>query len=126
MGKKSFCRGQEIVDLIAAAARPDHGAHIPRIDRHRVETRDIEQHAAVAHMVARPAMPAGTHADRPGVGVGKLDGRDHILFVRRLDNDVGIAIRQIDIAAGEAPRRFIARIAAPKHLADEIRLLLHD
>jgi hypothetical protein len=60
------------------------------------------------------------------VRVGKLDGRDHILLVRRLDNDVGIAIRQIDIAAGEAPRRFVARVAAPKHLADEIRLLLHD
>lgn len=50
--KEKLLRGQEIVDLIAAAARPDHGAHIPRIDRHRVETRDIEQHAAVAHMVA--------------------------------------------------------------------------
>jgi len=51
-------RGQQIIDLIAAAARPHHGAHISRVDRHRVEARDVEEHAAVAHMIARPAMPA--------------------------------------------------------------------
>jgi len=43
-----------------------------------------------------------------------------------LHNDVGITIRQVDIAAGGAARGFVARVAAPKHLADEIRRLLHD
>src|SRR5689334_15734356 len=70
-------------------------------------------------------MPAGTNADRPFVGIGEPDGGHHVLLVFGLDDDVGKAIRHIDIAASEAPRRFVALVAAPKRLVGEICRLLH-
>src|SRR4029079_10264798 len=69
---------------------------------------------------------AGAHADRPVVGIGEPDGGHHVLLVVSLDDDVGKAIRHIDIAAGKAPRRFVALLAAPKRLAGEIPRLLRD
>jgi hypothetical protein len=124
-GKEQLARSQKVVDLVAATARPDRGAHVVRVDRHCVETRNVEQHASVAHMIARPAVAARPNPDHPVVGVGEPDRGDHILFDGRLHDDVGVAFRQIDIAATGAAGGFIVRVAMPKYLANEIRRLLH-
>jgi hypothetical protein len=43
---------KQIVDLIAPTTWTDAGAHRRPIDRHGVETRNVEQHAAVADVIA--------------------------------------------------------------------------
>ena len=70
-------------------------------------------------------MPSGAHADGPAVGIRQTDGRDHVLFTRGLDDDVGVAIWQTDVPASSATRGLIAWIGTPEGLADEISCLPH-
>ena len=124
-GKEELLRGEELIHVVSAAAWADHRAHRLRVDRDRVQMRHIKQHSAAAHVVARPAVSTRTHPYRPAVGVCQTDGCDYVFFTRRLDDDVGIAIRQARVAAAGAARSLVTGIAPPERFANEISSLLH-
>ena len=111
---------KQMINVVATATRADGRAHRLPVDGHRIQTGNIEQHSAVADVVAGPAVSSRADADAPSIGVCKTYGCDHILFGPRLDDHVGIAIRQMHIPACGAARSVVAGVASAKGRADEV------
>lgn len=96
-------------------ARDERGG----VDLDAGEARDVEQHAAVAYVIAGPAMGAGADTDGPAF----LPGRSHrvgdIVGGPCLHDDRRIAVDRACVPATGAPRVFVSRFATAKNSAGQ-------
>ncbi len=106
-------RGQQIA---AGTAGLDRGGHRVPVNLDRAQARHIEQHAAVAEVVARPAVASGAHAD-PHVGLPRFkDGRDHVRLALGENDQIRKALGRARIPHGAPARLFIAALPSPERL----------
>jgi hypothetical protein len=118
-GEEEILLRQRRQQLVAAAAGTGNRGHRFRIDRHRVEPGDVEQHAAVANVVAGPAVPAGAHADLHSLGARQAHRLDQILGLLGPHDQVRIARRRAGIPDGIAARLLIAVLAPEQFLGSK-------
>ena len=75
-------------------ARADVRDHPIRFDSAVIETTHVEQHATVAQVTGRPAVPSRPYADSIVLRARIAERYDHVVGVMSLHNHVGKAVRQ--------------------------------
>ena len=97
------------VEVVAPPTGSGRGDHRVLVDRHVVQAREVEEHPALAYVVAGPAVPPGPDADLPSVLRGHADRGDDVRLVARLHDHVREEVGQVLVAARRAPRLRISR-----------------
>jgi hypothetical protein len=100
--------------LVAAHARPDHCRPRLGIDLDRVQPGDVEQHAAVAQVVAGPAVAAGADSDPQALGAGLPDRGYQVRLALRLNDQVGEAGGRASVPDGGTPRLLVPVLPTPE------------
>ncbi|BBX67248.1 hypothetical protein MPSYJ_07090 [Mycolicibacterium psychrotolerans] len=90
----------------------DDGGPGAGVDVAVVEAADVEQHAAVAHMVTGPAVTARPDTDPHVVPCGVPHGGDHLIGIGGLHDDVGIALGRAGVPHRLGAGLLVAVVAA--------------
>ena len=112
--EEEVVRAQGAGQVRAAHSRLHDGGAGLGVDRHLRQPREVEQHPAVAQVRAAPAVAAGAHADLHVLLAREPQRAHHVLLAGGLDDQIGEAIGDAAVPDAVAPRRLIARVAAPQ------------
>lgn len=101
----------------AALAWSDDGGQVLGVDCTVIKVADVEQHPPVAHVVARPTVAPGPHADFHLMGGGVADCSHDDARVVGLHDDVGIAVRSAGIPYCRAAGGLVTVVTALERAA---------
>ena len=99
--------GERRREDVPVAAGLDRRPHPRGVDGHRGQPREVDEHPAVAQVVARPAVPARAHADPLTRRSGRAHRAHDVGLVARVDDDVGVAVGRARVPDGRAARLLV-------------------